>query len=428
MSGHTQKRHRQCAHVASPVGFVGRSEFAKKGPTSRQRAVVRFDCGRSTERCRRPHSERLCSAVQSPKGQVSRARDELTGVSLAPKDESTLAELRSRKPQSRVHHIPQAVTDHIPKFPLQLDAKTFAKCLQTVPSGSACGPGGCTNEMLGVCLDCTEIFALLVSAAEDFDRAETLPTAPIFHLGNDDSTLEKGQWRPRHCLGIVFQTTGGQNVGQPMQHQVNNTCAPFQFALSRQASIASGTRSDLQQTWTLKSKCCSSTELVRMTTCPEIPSVEIVRDAKPPKTLVVRDISVWETVVLQVERFRKRVPRHSSARGWGTGRLLDASPFQFGHTKRLRTVKQSLLPGELLFAFLDDISSCHSQGASGRFMTCSALHCRNRLASSCTMAKRDCETKTGVHPSDIDQLGPEVWCKDGVRILGIFWFRTVTWK
>ena len=40
MSGHTQKRHRQCAHVASPVGFVGR-RVCKKGPTSRQRAMVR---------------------------------------------------------------------------------------------------------------------------------------------------------------------------------------------------------------------------------------------------------------------------------------------------------------------------------------------------------------------------------------------------
>ena len=72
MSGRTQKRHRLCAHVF-------------------------FDCGSSTERCRRPHSERLCSAEHSPKDQVSRERHELTGVSLTPKDESTLAEIAQQE-------------------------------------------------------------------------------------------------------------------------------------------------------------------------------------------------------------------------------------------------------------------------------------------------------------------------------------------
>ena len=26
--------------------------------------------------------------------------------------------------------------------------------------------------------------------------------------------------------------------------------------------------------------------------------------------------------------------------------------------------------------------------------------------------------KAGIHPRDIDDLGPDVWCKDGVKILG----------
>ena len=63
--------------------------------------------------------------------------------------------------------IPQAVVDFVPESPLQLDAKIFAKCLRTAPSGNAPGPRGCTNEMLRVCLDDMETLALLTSAAED---------------------------------------------------------------------------------------------------------------------------------------------------------------------------------------------------------------------------------------------------------------------
>ena len=43
----------------------------------------------------------------------------------------------------------------------------FSRCLRTAPSGSAPGPGGCSNEMLRVCLDDVETLGLLFSAAEE---------------------------------------------------------------------------------------------------------------------------------------------------------------------------------------------------------------------------------------------------------------------
>ena len=60
--------------------------------------------------------------------------------------------------------------------PLQLDSKAFAKCLREAPSGCPPGPGGCTNEMLRVCLDDHELFQLLFSASEDFARGTVPPT------------------------------------------------------------------------------------------------------------------------------------------------------------------------------------------------------------------------------------------------------------
>ena len=85
-------------------------------------------------------------------GQVSRARQEFVGSSLAPKNQETLAELLNRRPQIQVREIPVEVLVNNPK-PVNLDVATFTKCLASAPSGSAPGPGRCTYEMLKLCLD-----------------------------------------------------------------------------------------------------------------------------------------------------------------------------------------------------------------------------------------------------------------------------------
>ena len=116
-------------------------------------------------------NSRRGAAAQSrvERGQVSRARHELIGAPLAPQTTATLDELRARRPQESSSPISREVMDFAPESPLSLDGKIFAKCLRTAPSGCSPGPGGCTNEILRVCLD--ELLGLLSSAAEDFARA-----------------------------------------------------------------------------------------------------------------------------------------------------------------------------------------------------------------------------------------------------------------
>ena len=72
------------------------------------------------------------------RGQVSRARHELTGAPLAPKNQDALDELR---PQERLSPVPQDVLDFRPERGLRLDAKLFAKCPQSAISGCSQGPG-----------------------------------------------------------------------------------------------------------------------------------------------------------------------------------------------------------------------------------------------------------------------------------------------
>ena len=108
-------------------------------------------------------------------GQVSRAPQELKGAPLAPRDENTLNELRRRRPQGRVRDIPADVLEFCPERELKLDAKIFAECLRSAPTGCSPGPGGCSNEILKVCLDDHESLALLTVAAEDFAKAAVPP-------------------------------------------------------------------------------------------------------------------------------------------------------------------------------------------------------------------------------------------------------------
>ena len=84
----------------------------------------------------------------------------------------------------------------------------------------------------------------------------------------------------------------------------------------------------------------------------------------------------------------------------------------------LRAVKQNLLPMSSCSRSWMMCALCHVQGALEKCTTCLVLHFKNRPASGCTVGKPECGTKAGVQPPDLEELGPEVWSKEGVMILG----------
>ena len=79
---------------------------------------------------------------------------------------------------------------------------------------------------------------------------------------------------------------------------------------------------------------------------------------------------------------------------------------------------QSLLPGELLFAFLDDIYVVSQPGRIREVYDMLGTASQEQAGIRLHSGKTRVWNKAGIHPLDIDDLGPEVWCKDGVRILG----------
>ena len=86
-------------------------------------------------------------------GEVSRARQCLTGAALAPGNEDTFRALQDKRPQQVIRPLTQEVLDFQPEIPVQLDRAMFLTSLKSAPRGSSPGPGGCTYEHLKVLLD-----------------------------------------------------------------------------------------------------------------------------------------------------------------------------------------------------------------------------------------------------------------------------------
>ena len=113
-------------HRPRGTGAVGRSEMSHRAEEFAMghwraliEAALRDSPAQSRARPERSDTEereRRAKAAQArvQRGQVSRARQELTGAALAPKNEATLQELRARRPQEQVQPIPQDVLDFVP--------------------------------------------------------------------------------------------------------------------------------------------------------------------------------------------------------------------------------------------------------------------------------------------------------------------------
>ena len=93
-------------HIPSGTGAVGRSQLA-----SGRWSEVMTDVPRNCPHRARPRADKAQVRVRC--GQISRARQGLTGATPAPKNASTLLELRARRPQEQLREIPREVMDFI---------------------------------------------------------------------------------------------------------------------------------------------------------------------------------------------------------------------------------------------------------------------------------------------------------------------------
>ena len=87
----------------------------------------------------------------------------------------------------------------------------FINALRSSPSGSAPGPGGCTNEMFRVCLDRSFLRATVTALSKKDGGIRGIAT------------------------GSSFRRLVGKTLARQFGAVVEQVCAPFQFALSTRA-------------------------------------------------------------------------------------------------------------------------------------------------------------------------------------------------
>ena len=146
---------------------------------------------RSTEDTPERRAEAACQKVKL--GEVSKALLCLTGASLPPGTDETFDAMQNRRPQEVVRIIPQDILEFEPDVPVQVDRKTFLKCLKSAPKGSSPGPGGCTYEHLRILVDDVDTMELLFEAVTDFAQARVPQTISSVLMSARLTALKKAE-------------------------------------------------------------------------------------------------------------------------------------------------------------------------------------------------------------------------------------------
>ena len=105
-------------------------------------------------------------------GEISWARQCLTGATLAPRTEETFQNLQNRRPQEVVRPLAPEVLEFMPDRPVRLDRSLFLASLKSANRGSSPGTGGCTYEHLKVSLDGTDTTEMMFDACSRLAQAK----------------------------------------------------------------------------------------------------------------------------------------------------------------------------------------------------------------------------------------------------------------
>ena len=154
-------------------------------------------------------------------GQVSRARQALTGATLAPRNEHTREQLQNFRPQIQMQEILQE-----PESPVTMDPHIFANCFHSAPSGSAPGLGGFflleAQNWFGRCG---------TLAVEDFEKAAVHQC--IFHVFRQATmNIDEASRRdPGDGNQKLFQTVGLKKFGSAVRGKCQGCVFTVQVCL-----------------------------------------------------------------------------------------------------------------------------------------------------------------------------------------------------
>ena len=182
-------------------------------------------------------SERAAAAYAKVQlGEITRARQCLTGAALAPGTEATYRQLQDKRPQEPSRALSDAVLGFAPREPVVLNRSLFMDSLRTAPRGSSPGPGGCTYEHLKPALDDDGLFDLLLEAANSIAQANAPEEVLTALMSARLTALSKKDGGVRGIAsGCSLRRLVARTLAKQFGAEFEARCSPFQCALSTRA-------------------------------------------------------------------------------------------------------------------------------------------------------------------------------------------------
>lgn len=372
--------------------------------------------------------EAACNKVRQ--GEVSRARQLLTSSGLAPGNAATLTELRdpARRPRELSSPISAEAFSHEPANAFALDNEQLYSCLCTARKGRAADLSGTRLEHLRVLLDNEEQWHRFSSMAQAFARGEAPQQAMELMRQGRMTALKKKDGRAR---GIVTGCALRRLVSKAMARQCASlfcdATAPFQFALKTRAGTDAVAHA-------IRALTDADPNLVVLS-LDGIGAYDHIRRAAFLQALhddpqlanllpLVRKLYTTPSTYLWTDD-KGEVHEVHQGEGGEQGDPLMPALYSLGQHAALKHAATLLLPGEHLFAFLDDLYLvCRRDRAAQAFRTVAdSVEERAGVQTHLGKLKAWC-SGGGAAPADLAALGPEVWTADlpaernGIMVLG----------
>jgi len=272
-----------------------------------------------------------------------------------------------------------------------------------------------------VLLDDAEGLESLLDAAESLARAEVPNTiAQAFMTARMTALLKPGGGVRGIVVGTALRRLVARTLARQFGPEIEAACAPFQFALSTRA----GTDCVGHMVRFLSEEC----ETTILLSIDGVGAFDHVSRASmlgklhklPSARAVLAFVRLSYAQLSKYAWLDDQGQEHIVEQGEGgeQGDPLMPMLFCLGIHESLTRVRAHLLPGEHLFAYLDDV---YAVAAPERIRTIYDLLAAALDEGACIQlhtGKTRVWNRAGVKPPDLDDLGDDVWSPDGVKVLG----------
>ena len=350
-------------------------------------------------------------------GEITRARQCLTGAPLAPGFDDTLNELQRKRAQEVVRELPEHVRALVLETPLVVSKEILLKSLKSSPRGSSPGPGGCTYQHLKVLIDDVDTFELLCEAVTSLAQARVPASmSKALTLARPTSFTKKDGGVRRISTGCSLRRltaeTLAKQVVKDFESDRSSTRCPPERALIAWAicCVQPATSANPDATVLSVDGVGAYDHVLRAAMLGRFARMPNAKALLPFLLLSYSALSTYDWYDDEGER--KTV---TQAEGGEQGDPPMPLLFSIGIQSAVEEVCRSLLAGERLCAFLDDLYLlCAPRRVRHLFDL--ALH-RN-VGIQLHQGKTCVWNRSGTVPENVDSLVEEVWRTDGIKVLG----------